>query len=273
MPENGGASTITFTVLTATYNRAHTLRAVYDCLIAQTFRDFEWLIIDDGSTDGTQELVASWPEAFPVRYHWQPNGGKHAAMNAGVRRALGKFIVPLDSDDICVPHALEIFNKRWQEIPDPSRYAALACLCCTPSGELVGDPYEKDSVDSFSFPEFWRLAANTERWAMLRTDVLLEFPYPEGEKYVMESLVWNRIASRYAIRCINESLRIYTPSPGGITQRGRELLISSPRATRAYFKELASSGIPPLQRAKAALNLCRFGMLSLFARLRHNVGR
>jgi len=272
MPESRAASTFTFTVLTATYNRAHTLRSVYDCLVAQTFRDFEWLIIDDGSTDDTRELVASWPEAFPVRYHWQRNGGKHAAMNAGVRQALGKFIVPLDSDDICVPHTMETFNRRWLEIPDPSRYAALVCLCCTPSGELVGKPFEKDPVDSFSFPVFWRLADNTEHWAMLRTDVLREFPYPEGEKYVMESLVWNRIAHCYAIRYVNEPLRIYTPSPGGITERGKELLISSPRATRTYFKELAISRIPPLQRAKAALNLCRFGMLSLFAKLRRDAG-
>jgi glycosyltransferase involved in cell wall biosynthesis len=76
-----------FTVLTATYNRAHTLPDVYQSLCAQTFRDFEWVIIDDGSADGTRELVLSWKPSFPIRYTWKQNGGKHTAVNIGVAQA------------------------------------------------------------------------------------------------------------------------------------------------------------------------------------------
>lgn len=90
----------TFTVFTPTYNRAHTLLRVFSSLQAQTFQDFEWLIVDDGSTDGTEELIKHWGSEshFPVRYFKQENRGKHVAFNRGVREATGQFFLPLDSD-------------------------------------------------------------------------------------------------------------------------------------------------------------------------------
>src|SRR5437879_13793520 len=106
-----------FTVLTPTYNRAHLLEGVYRSLCAQTFRDFEWVIVDDGSTDGTRQLVASWKSFFPIRYTWKPNGGPTSALNAGISAAAGEFIMQVDSDDRLVPHALERFDYRWKQIP------------------------------------------------------------------------------------------------------------------------------------------------------------
>ncbi len=96
-----------FTVFTATFNRAHVLHRVYHSLRAQTFRDFEWLVVDDGSTDGTGALVEAWrAEAdFPIRYRYQENRGKHVACNRAVAEARGRFFLTLDSDDACVPQA------------------------------------------------------------------------------------------------------------------------------------------------------------------------
>lgn len=81
------------TVFTPTYNRAATLARVYESLQRQTFRDFEWLIVDDGSEDETAELVERWRStcSFPIRYLWQPNQGKHVAFNRGVELAQGEY--------------------------------------------------------------------------------------------------------------------------------------------------------------------------------------
>ena len=75
------ADSVLFTVFTPTYNRAHTLHRVYDSLCAQTLRDFEWLVIDDGSTDGTADLIANWAKSadFPIRYFKQEHSGRHGA--------------------------------------------------------------------------------------------------------------------------------------------------------------------------------------------------
>src|SRR5579883_1323984 len=114
-----------FTVLTPTYNRVGYLGRVYESLCAQTFRDFEWIIVDDGSTDGTQELVSSWKPFFPIRYTWKPNGGKHTAVNVGVAMAAGEFTLILDSDDHCIPHTLERLDYHWKQISNPERFAVL----------------------------------------------------------------------------------------------------------------------------------------------------
>src|SRR5580658_2083591 len=94
-----------FTVFTATYNRAHTIKRVFDSLCAQTLRDFEWLVIDDGSTDNTSELIANWAKIahFPIRYFRQDHSGKHIAHNLAAREARGQFFLVFDSDDACIP--------------------------------------------------------------------------------------------------------------------------------------------------------------------------
>src|SRR4051794_24520469 len=106
----------TFTVFTSTRNRAHTLERPFHSLKAQTFRDFEWLIIDNGSTDGTRELVERFQSEadFPIRYLWQEDAGKHGSLNRGIELAEGELFLILDSDDGCVPEALERFKYNWE---------------------------------------------------------------------------------------------------------------------------------------------------------------
>jgi glycosyltransferase involved in cell wall biosynthesis len=231
---------------------------VYESLCAQTFRDFEWLVVDDGSGDGTRELVASWKPFFPIRYAWQQNRGKHTAMNLGVKMAAGEFVLFFDSDDRCIPTALERFDYHWRQIPDPSRYANLSCLCCRPDGTIVGKPYPAPYVDAISFADQLRYR-NVERWEINRTDVLRQFPWPEDERYAPESLVWNRISRRYAARFINEALRIYEANTGGISATVTRLRLSSPKTTLMYYRELALSPAPIAQRVRAAINYFRFG--------------
>jgi len=252
--------------MTPTYNRAHTLARAYECLCAQTFRDFEWVIVDDGSTDGTNELVSSWSSFFPIRYFWKPNGGKHTAMNRGVAEAKGEFVLFFDSDDRCTPNALERFDYHWRQIPDPSRFANLSCLASLADGSIIGRPYPADYVDAFTFADQVRYRS-ADRWGINRTDVLREFPWPEGERFVPESLVWNRMSRKYAARFFNEPLLIVYPSPDSLSRRMFALRASSPRATLTHCRELALSPAPVLLRLRAAINYCRFTIVSVLRRM------
>src|SRR5271168_5258315 len=112
------------TVFTATYNRAHTINRVYDSLRLQTLRDFEWLVVDDGSMDGTVELVAGWTRLadFSIRYLRQDHAGKHFAHNRMLKEARGRFMVVLDSDDAFVPDALHKLMCAWNSIPEHERH-------------------------------------------------------------------------------------------------------------------------------------------------------
>jgi glycosyltransferase involved in cell wall biosynthesis len=256
-----------FTVLTPTYNGGHLLGRVYECLRAQTFRDFEWIIVDDGSTDGTKELVSSWRASFPIRYFWKPNGGQHTAENLGVSMAHGEFVVFLDSDDLCTPNALERFDYHWRQIPDPSQFANLSCLCRTPAGKIIGKPFPGNPVDAFTFREQVRYR-KYEGWGIIRTDVLRQFPFPEGERFVPAGLVWNRISRKYAARYFNEVLRIYEPNPNGVSSNVTELRASSPKSTLTYYRELAFSPAPILLRLRAAINYARFAAIATYRKLR-----
>lgn len=205
----------TFTVFTPTYNRAGTLPRLHASLTAQTFRDFEWLIVDDGSEDDTEELVAAWcaDSDFPIRYVRQHNQGKHVAFNRGVREARGELFLSLDSDDELLPRALERFKFHWDSIPEREQatFSAVTGLCVDANGEIVGTRFPSDPTDSDPLEIRFRHRVRGEKCGFHRTEVLRRTPFPEppGQRFVTESIVWDRIARAYSTRYVNEPMRIY----------------------------------------------------------------
>src|SRR4028119_2117569 len=224
-----------FTVFTPTYNRAHTLHRVYDSLKAQTYRDFEWLIVDDGSTDDTKQLVEQWQKEanFPIRYIYQENAGKHVACNRGVREAKGELFLTFDSDDACVPEALERFKYHWDSIPEDKRdnFSAVTALCVDQDGKLVGNTFPFDITDSNSIEIHTKYNSFGDKWGFQRTEVLKEFPFPEfpGEKFIAEGIVWNRLSSKYQTRYVNEKLKIVEYREDGITASSARMRARHPR--------------------------------------------
>ncbi|MVW77411.1 glycosyltransferase family 2 protein [Bordetella sp. 02P26C-1] len=218
------APRFTFTVLTPTYNRAGTLHRVYESLLTQTCRDFEWLIVDDGSTDRTHEAVQAWQAQapFPIRYIWQKNQHKKTAFNRGVREAQGEFIVALDSDDEIPADSLDILKEAWDSIAPAQRehYVGVTGLCARPDGAIVGDKFPQDVYDATSVDLYFRHRVRGEKFGTMRTDVLRRFPFPENVAgFVPESLIWWAIArAGYQSRFINRVVRIYHPNPEGISQ-------------------------------------------------------
>ncbi|WP_088138474.1 glycosyltransferase family 2 protein [Achromobacter xylosoxidans] len=213
-----------FTVLTPTYNRAGTLHRVYESLSRQTFRDFEWVVVDDGSTDNTHEAILDWQARadFPIRYFWQNNRHKKTAFNRGVREARGELIVGLDSDDEMPPDALATFKQAWDSIPPARResYVAVTGLCARPDGSIVGDRYPQDVFDSTAVDVYFRYRIKGEKFGCMRTDILRKYPFPEDVAgFVPESLVWWAIArAGYLSRFINRVVRTYHDTPGGLSQ-------------------------------------------------------
>jgi glycosyltransferase involved in cell wall biosynthesis len=203
-----------FTVFTPTHNRAHTLDRVYESLKSQTYRDFEWLIVDDGSTDNTHEVVERWQQEnkFPIRYIHQEHGHKHIAFARGVREADGELFLTLDSDDSCEPQALERFKYHWDDIPRDrkDKFSAVTCLCKGIDGKIVGTPFPFDPTDSNSLEIYYRYKVRGEKWGFHRTDVLREINYYEEIRgvYIPESVYWNQIAAKYQTRYVNDQVSI-----------------------------------------------------------------
>jgi glycosyltransferase involved in cell wall biosynthesis len=258
----------TLSVLVPTFNRAHVLGRVYESLKAQTFKNFDWIIVDDGSTDETAALVQSWIEedSVAIVYHRKPNGGKHTAINPGVRLARGEYLVILDSDDWLVPNALERLLTLWNAIPQTERdgYSGVAGLCSTPDGEVIGDRFPAHIMDSDAVELSYMLDVRGDKISLIRTDVMREFPFPfqDVRGLVSESLVWNRIAQRYRQRCANEIFGVKEYLKGGLTDRALELQVKAAPATATYYLELArvKQPIPWQARLKGLANHVRFSL-------------
>lgn len=253
-----------FSVFTPTYNRAHTLGVVHAALVAQTDRDFEWLVVDDGSTDGTAALVRAWARdaSFPIRYFAQPNGGKHRAFNRGVTEARGTLFVPLDSDDGCRPDALARFRALWLDIPEAARerYSGITVLCAGPDGRVLGRPFPADVVDARPAELMAAGAYVGDKWGFHRTDVLRRFPFPEydGERFVPESVVWNRIGREYLMRFVNEVLQEKTYHDDGLTRQSVATRARSPLGTSLAYRELLAGPLPAGYRWRTLVNYVRF---------------
>ena len=261
-----------FTVFTPTFNRVYSLPRVYKSLKAQTFRDFEWLIIDDGSTDNTKELVLQWQKManFPIRYVYQKNQGKHIAFNKAVKLAKGELFLPADSDDAFMPETLERFLYHWNNIPNPLRenFSGVTCLCQNEEGNIVGDKFPKDVMDSDELEMPHKYKVRGGKWGFHRTDVLKRFPFPELPQVglIPESIVWNAIAMQYKKRFINEALLIYYSAvlrPDQATVTAKQHPEKDALGRRLYHKENLNKCIDwivydPVDFLRSAANYVRF---------------
>lgn len=259
-----------FTVFTPTYNRAHTLQRVYESLKSQTLRDFEWIIVDDGSTDGTLSLVEKWQaeSIFPLRYIRQENQGKHFAFNRGVKEAKGLLFTSLDSDDACVANALERLNYYWESISAEKRifYSGITALCIDQFGNNVGYPLPEAVYDASWLEVDYKMGLKGEKWGTFRADILKEFPFPETLQgsYFPESIIWFRISGGYLTRFFNERLRIYYidgPSMVHGNSASKNAISSQLEHLEVLNEYIRYLKFQPIQFLRSAVHYSRFSFL------------
>ena len=199
----------TLTVFTPTYNRAHTLPRLYQSLCAQTSDDFEWLVIDDGSTDGTKDLVAQWNEEsiIPIHYIYKENGGLYTGYNVAYLTIETELNVCIDSDDAMPSDAVEKIIRIWKE-RGSDRYAGITGLDCNmETKEPIGGRFPEGMTESF-FPELY--AKNIHRGdskQVMRTDLMREVAPQEGfpgEKNFNPVYMLLQVTDKYPVLLSNE---------------------------------------------------------------------
>lgn len=237
-------------VFTPTWNRAHLLPRVYASLEGQTVRNFEWIVFDDGSTDGTQELVESLFDvaSFPVRYVKVPNRGKASAINQGVLLAIGELFLVLDSDDAASSNAMERFGKVWEGLATAGvreRYMGMSSLKVDFCGRQIGDDYAGMDGKALSYIDRKNLGVRGDKWEVLRTDLARSVPYPihESERYMAPSYVWLVLARDYLTCFMNEPLGIVEYQEDGISANNIKHRVGSPRTTYRYYQKFFRVGL------------------------------
>ena len=209
----------TLTIFTPAYNRAHTLVRTYRSLCAQTCKDFVWLIIDDGSTDETGNIVKAWAKekcGFEIRYVYQQNQGMHGAHNTAYRNIDTMLNTCIDSDDYMPKDAVAKIVALWKE-HGCDKYAGIIGLDQDECGKIIGTPF-KDGVKKTTLQEFYAKGGKGDKKLVYRTDVIRQYPeYPifEGEKYVGLAYKYMLIDQDYELLTLNEPLVTVDYQPEG----------------------------------------------------------
>jgi len=206
-----------YTVFTPTFNRRETLPRVYDSLLHQTYKSFEWIIVDDGSTDSTGDLIPAWLATAPfrIRYYYQENKGTHVATNFAVTVAEDEHFLIFDSDDRFTPDALDVLHREWLSIPAEKRreYKGTTCRCLNPATEkIVGNPLPYSPLDTDSIELRFRYRVRGEMVGSTLTEIMRRHPFPvfdEEAKFCPESIVWFDIAREFKERVLDVGIRYY----------------------------------------------------------------
>ena len=200
---------MTLTGFTPAYNRAHTIGRTYESLCRQTCKDFEWLVVDDGSTDNTKELVEGWikENKIPIRYIYQQNQGMHGAHNTAYANITTELNTCIDSDDFMPDDAVENIVSFWKE-NGSDKYAGIIGLDQMESGEIIGTDFPDDIVET-TLQDFYLKGGKGDKKLVYRTDVITKYPpYPlfEGERYVGLAYKYMLIDQDYTLLTLNKPL-------------------------------------------------------------------
>lgn len=230
------------TIFTPTYNRAYIIENLYRSLQRQSVKNFEWLVVDDGSQDNTAELFRKWQaeeNEFPIRYYYKENGGKHRAINYGIQYAVGEYFFIVDSDDYLPDNSVAVILYWISEIPKKSGDFVGVCGCKGfTNNDLVGTTFDGKFLDCTTL-ERGKYGIEGDKAEVFNTDILKRYPFPEypNEKFVTECVVWDKLAEDgYKFRFFNETVYLCEYREDGLTQQGLDLFYKNPQGYGHYLR-------------------------------------
>lgn len=273
---------MTVTVLTPTFNRGGGLQSLWDSLQKQTVKDFEWLVVDDGSTDGTKNLITQLQEKsdFPIRYIYKNNGGKHTALNVGIQTICSELTFIVDSDDCVTDDAVEAILKIHQKYRSQNNICGYAFLRAFPDGKVNGKKFDVDEeIGSYIDVRVNGDDTGADKAEVFKTHCLKEFPFPEypNEKFLGEDLVWVRMARKYEMVHINKAIYVGNYLEDGLTNNRRKHNIASPVGCMHRAEEFMESDLKTRYRIKGGLQYIVYGRFAgvkicdLIRKSRHKV--
>lgn len=253
------------TILTPTYNRAHTLPRLFQSLYEQTSHGFEWLVIDDGSSDDTEQVVSKFKSEspFPVRYIKKQNGGKHSALNLGFREANRKWIFILDSDDWLRSDCMDKLTSELTR--DDFCFDSLSFLRSYENGDIIGD-YYPDGLLNFS--DRADLKIKGDKAEVFNKECLDGFSFPvyENENFMAESPLYIWYAQRYTTKFINYDGYVCEYQGDGLSANSITNRYKSLNSTLYVTEMKYKSHHDFFMKGRASINWWRFKMPSLYLR-------
>jgi len=229
------------TVFTPTYNRAYCLHNCYESLKRQTSKDFVWLIIDDGSTDGTKDMIEKWieEEIIEICYHWQKNQGMHGAHNTAYQLIETELNVCIDSDDYMPDDAVKKILTFWNQFGS-NKVSGMIGLDSDSDGRIIGTNLPMHLKQSRLFDLYNKHGVTGDKKLVYRTELTKQFPYPlfSNERYVGLAYKYHMLDKKYKMLLMNEVLCCVEYLPDGSSLNMLNQYIKNPKGFAFYRKEM-----------------------------------
>lgn len=220
-------------VITPIYNRANLIKVLFDSLNKQTLHSFEWIIVDDGSTDNLKEIVDKFKDEahFKISYVFKSNGGKHTALNTGIPLAANDWVFIVDSDDTLPHNAIEIVCKKIGKLQDKKCKGFIFLKAYETSKAVIGEVYSTTKVNSNLFA-----GIKGDKAIIFRRESFINnhFPVLPGENFVTEAYLWNRILEDGYFQCWNEIIYYVEYLEDGLTSNYKRLLKKNSNGTMIF---------------------------------------
>lgn len=229
------------TVFTPTYNRAKELSRVYNSLCSQTCKEFEWLIIDDGSTDNTKNEVERFMQTrcgFKIRYYFKENGGKYTAHNMAVNKAVNELFVCVDSDDYMVKNAIETILKCAEMDLKEDRIGIISLKKDT-NGIVLSDKFPKNIIQCKKIDLEQKYHCRGEFTLIYKTSLLKKCLYPiiKNEKFIGENVIYDKLDQYGDMVLLNEVITICEYLENGYTSNFKLLMLNNPTGFKLYYMQ------------------------------------
>ena len=250
------------TVFTPTYNRANLLGRLYESLKTQRYPELEWLIVDDGSTDDTKQVVSAFMQenVLNIRYIFKENGGKHTAMNVGIREAKHAYFLCIDSDDLLMPGALEILPEVLQDNPA----GIIAYKENMATGQRIGDPFPEGLPEATLIELINIHKCSGDRTLVYRTELLQAhcIPEPPEQRFFPETWLYDRIDEAHTCKLLPRELCSCEYQEGGYSHGFRQLMLRNSVSMKWFYADRLDMPLPFKVRFDAAYRYIAFSLLS-----------
>lgn len=263
---------ILLTIFTPAYNRAHTLTRTYESLCDQSCKKFLWLIVDDGSTDNTAELVRDWQSCdngFAIQYIYKENGGMHTAHNTAYANIHTELNICIDSDDMLADDAVKKILTKWEQVKNKG-YAGIIGLDADFDGKVIGKGFPNDMTET-TVIGYYAAGGSGDKKLVYRTDIINQYPpYPvfEGEKYVALSYKYRLIDQTYKMAVLDEVLCNVEYQPDGSSHTMWQQYLKNPKGWMFWRKVQMQY---PESNKRLAINCIHYCSSSIIAGEKHFV--
>jgi len=247
----------TLTIFTPSFNRAHLLPRLYKSLCRQTSKDFLWLVIDDGSSDGTEQLIQKWQaeNRIEIKYHYKENGGMHTGHNAAYLLIETELNVCIDSDDFMPKDAVEKIISKWKSGQNKKHIAGIIGLDADENGKIIGTKIPLDLREGTLTDLYKKQGVTGDKKVVLQTEIVRQYPpYPEfkNEKLVPLGILYLMIGQDFKFIYSNEVYCIVEYQQDGSSSSIFKQYFQSPRGfayARTVQKKFSDSMLEDLKNS------------------------